>query len=707
MFDKNKWEVKKQDDAEVDLLCRSLNISPVCARLLINRGYNAPDAARAFIDKSDVFLYDPYLLADMDKAVARIKKALSGDEKITIYGDYDVDGVTSVSILYMYLRDHGAEVDYYIPTRENEGYGLNTSAFDSIRESGTSLIITVDTGITAIDEINYAKSIGLDVVISDHHQCRPELPCAEAVVNPRRPDCGYPFKELSGVGVVFKILCALELDAVNGGTYNIYTIKDMCKRYIDLVTIGTVADVMPLVGENRIIVHLGIQMLAHTRQTGIRALFKASGIELDGTKKITSSLIGFTIAPRINAAGRIGSAARAVQLFLADSPKLAEVIADELCATNRERQTTENAIYLEALDQLEKYHDLTKESVIVLASDTWHHGVIGIVASRLTERFNLPAILISFDGAEDNGMIGKGSARSVKGLNLVEALSSCSGQLCKYGGHELAAGLTIERDKLDEFRIKLNEYVSEHLKNNSCGQSIGIETELYADEVSEESVESISQLEPFGASNPIPLFVIRNSVITQLIPLSLGKHTKLSADCGGTSLSIVCFGSNLAKEGFAVGDEIDIVCSMDINDFRGVRSVQLVARDIDYSEIYKSKLSAMQKECDSFLAGERTPFAAEIPTRSECSKVYTELKNILSGGKGSVSVKKLTASPGSPSYISAGIALVAFAQTGLISLEKISEFDYRAAIEKTEGKTDLFSAPVMCKKAGESECSAE
>lgn len=702
MFNRNKWEIKIQDGKTAERLCRSLGVSPICARLLINRGYTDAETAKAFMDKSDVFLYDPYLLADMKKAVARIKSALENDEKITIYGDYDVDGVTSVSILYMYLRDHGAEVDYYIPTRESEGYGINISAFDSIRKDGTSLVITVDTGITAIKEIDYAKSIGLDVVISDHHQCRSELPKAEAVVNPRRPDCPYPFKELSGVGVVFKLLCALELDTVNGGTYNLYTVKDMCRRYIDLVTIGTVADVMPLVGENRIIVYMGLQMLTHTRQTGVKALFRAAGIELDGSKQITSSLIGYTIAPRINAAGRIGDAARAVQLFLASSPRQADVIAEELCTTNRERQTMENEIYGEAIEKIETERDLTKEHVIVLSSDTWHHGVIGIVASRLTERYNLPSILISFDGSDDNRNIGKGSARSVKGLNLVEALAACEDTLCKYGGHELAAGLTIERGKLEEFREKLDKYVGEHLENDSGAQTFGIETEIYPDDVSEETVKSISILEPFGAGNPIPLFIIRNTIITQLTQLSLGKHTKMLAERDGITLSVVCFGSNLIKEGFAVGDEVDVVCSMDINEFRGTRSVQLVARDIDYSEEYKEKLAAQQKECDELLSGKRIPFESELPTRADCAMIYTELRNSLSGEKGTVSIKKLISLPGSPEYIPAGIALTAFAQTGLISLEKISQFDYRASIEKPTGKTELFGAPVMTRKRGES-----
>ncbi|MCQ2771548.1 MAG: single-stranded-DNA-specific exonuclease RecJ, partial [Clostridia bacterium] len=430
MFDSSKWSVLEQDDQLVKILSESLNVSKTCARILINRGYNDAESAKSFMEKTDNFFHNPFLMKDMDKAVSIIQQAIKEDEKITIYGDYDVDGVTSVSILYLYLKEHGANVDYYIPTRDSEGYGLNTSAFDVIKSHGTNLIITVDTGITAIDEVEYAHSIGLKVLVTDHHQCRPELPNAEAVVNPKRPDCEYPFKELSGVGVVFKIVCALELSEINGGEYNVYTIRDVCKRFIDLVTIGTVADVMPLVGENRVIVYLGLQLLQNPQCIGIKSLFRAAGIiGAGGQKKVTATTMGYTIAPKINAVGRISSAERAVELFLSSSYSESDVIAEELCAINRERQETENVIYKEAFEQLSKEPEVEKFNAIVLASETWHHGVIGIVASRITEKFGVPSVLISFDGAEpdeEGKIIGKGSVRSIKGVNIVEALSACS-----------------------------------------------------------------------------------------------------------------------------------------------------------------------------------------------------------------------------------------------------------------------------------------
>ena len=693
MFDKNRWFVAEQDWNTVKTLADSLSLEPLCAKLLVNRGYCETQKARSFISKSDAFLYNPYLLKDVDRAVGRIKEALENGEKITIYGDYDVDGVTSVSLLYMYLKEHGADVDYYIPTRENEGYGLNITAFQTISESGTKLVVTVDTGITAINEIAYAKSIGLDIVVTDHHQCRPELPECEAVVNPKRPDCEYPFKELSGVGVIFKVLCALELDLVNCGEYNLFTIKDMCRRYIDLVTIGTIADVMPLCDENRIMVYMGLGMLAKPRNTGIRALFRAVGI--DASKKITSSVIGYTIAPRINAAGRIGDAARAVQLFLSESPRLAEVIADELCLINRERQQTENLIFEEALAQIEEFHDLENESVLVLSSDHWHQGVIGIVASKITERFGKPSILISFDSQVDNESVGKGSARSIKGLNMVEALANAEQYLMKYGGHELAAGLSVERSKLDAFRKKLNEYAREKLSSPDSVPKMFIEAEIHEDDVTLNMVDELAKLEPYGAKNPEPIFVLRGVSIAELVPLSMGKHTRMMVSKNDSDISAVFFGHNLLNEGFSVGDEVDIVCSMNINEFRGNKTVQLIVRDIDFSDLAWQEIELAEQEFSNIARGERKIKEEDFPNRSDFASVYHVLRDVgYSKGK-TVSIMKLTASITEISYLKARVILQVFEECGLIKLSLAGPATYYIKRLQTDGKRNLFDAPLM------------
>lgn len=693
MFDKNRWFVAEQDWNTVKTLADSLSLEPLCAKLLVNRGYCDTVKAKAFVSKSDAFLYNPFLLKDVDRAIKRIKQALENREKITIYGDYDVDGVTSVSLLYMYLKEHGADVDYYIPTRENEGYGLNITAFQTISENGTRLVITVDTGITAIDEIAFARSIGLDVVVTDHHQCRPELPECEAVVNPKRPDCTYPFKELSGVGVIFKVLCALELDLVNCGEYNLFTIKDMCRRYIDLVTIGTIADVMPLYDENRIMVYMGLGILAKPRNTGIRALFRAVGI--DSSKKITSSMIGYTIAPRINAAGRIGNAARAVQLFLSESPRLAEVIADELCLINRERQQTENLIFEEALAQIEESHDLEHESVLVLSSDHWHQGVIGIVASKITERFGKPSILISFDSQAEGEPIGKGSARSIKGLNMVEALASCEKYLTKYGGHELAAGLSVERHNLEAFKQKLNEYAGEKLASPDSAPKTFIEAEISEDDVTLEMVAELSKLEPYGAKNPEPIFVLRNVSVTELVPLSMGKHTRMSAHKNEHDIAAVFFGHNLLNEGFAVGDEVDIVCSININEFRGNKTVQLIVRDIDFSDSVWNEIELAEEEFSDIVKGTKKINKEDIPSRADFASVYHVLRDIgYSKGK-TVSIMKLTASITDISYLKAKVILQVFEECNLIELSQAGLATYHIKRLETDGKRNLSDAPLM------------
>ena len=698
MFDSKKWNVLVQDEKLTHRLSTELKIDEICARLLINRGYTEEDSARAFMQKSDVFFHNPFLMKDIDKAVSIIKEALAADEKITIYGDYDVDGVTAVSVLYMYLREHGGNVDYYIPTRDGEGYGLNTAAFDTIKQRGTDLIITVDTGITAIDEVDYARSIGMKVVVTDHHECRPELPLADAVVNPKRPDCEYPFKELSGVGVVFKIICALELDFVNGGEYNLYTIKDMCRRYIDIVTIGTIADVMPLVGENRIIVHLGLGMLQNVHHVGIRALFRASGI-IGGNspKKITSSTISFTIAPKINAVGRISSAERAVKLFLTDSPAKADIIADELCAINRERQELENVIYKEAFDMIGSVYKPGKDSVIVLASDKWHHGVIGIVASRLTEKFGVPSVLISFEGAtpdENGNIIGKGSVRSVKGINIVEALAGCSDILSKFGGHALAAGLSVDEKNVDELRKRLNEYIKQTNREIEHSMMLDVETEIDEENVTERTAEAISLLEPYGAGNPVPLFVLRNAKITELTVLSGGKHTKMMLRRNHKDMYAVIFGNNLSTEGFIVGDEVDVVCSIDINEFRGNKNVQLIVRDIDRSNADKERLSVDYNSIKAALDDASLVDKSDVPARDDFIKVYTEIKR---AENEKIDFRFFALCFPDFSYIKLAVILKALYQAGIIDIENDTTRPMllKIRLNEVDGKSDLSKTPIM------------
>ena len=527
-------------------LAESLGLRPLTAKLLANRGYTTPEAATAFIRNETTLLHDPFLLTDMDAAVARIEQALEAGEQIVIYGDYDVDGVTAVSTLYLYLKSRGGNVHYYIPSRSGEGYGLSRGAIDRLAEGGAKLIVTVDTGITAIDETIYAASLGIDMVVTDHHECRPDLPDACAVVNPRRPDSTYPFAELAGVGVVFKLICALELTYARArGEADIDAVRRICREYADLTAIGTIADVMPLRDENRLIVSLGLRLCAENRRVGLAALIEAASAPNSDVrpasaaassrptvkrKKITSGFIGFSVAPRINAAGRIANATRAVELFLTEDAQTAKELAQELCEINRQRQAEENKIAELAYEMIEAEHDFDHDRVIVLAHNDWHQGIIGIVSSRVTEKYGLPSILISFDGKgsleESPDYPGKGSGRSVKGLNLVQALTACDDLLVKFGGHELAAGLTVSRGNLDAFRTRINDYAREHLDESAMAVTLDAECEVRMPELTLEQASELYLLEPYGISNPVPAFVLRDAELVRVSAIGGGKHVR-------------------------------------------------------------------------------------------------------------------------------------------------------------------------------------
>ncbi len=697
-----KWVIKTQDEALVKELSSQLNITEITARLLINRGYCDVDGAAAFLSKADSFLYDPFLMKDMDKAVERISKAIDKHEKITIYGDYDVDGITSVSILYMYLDMQGANVEYFIPLRDTDGYGLNNTAIKNIADNGTKLIITVDTGITAMEETEYIKSLGLDIVITDHHHCRPELPRACAVVNPRREDCEYPFKDLAGVGVAFKLICALELSFKNNGIYDISVIKDMCRRYVELVTIGTIADVMPLIDENRIIVYMGLSLLENTDNLGIKALFEAAGAGSSSKdkRKITSSVIGYTIAPRINATGRISSADRAVKLFLSSSKEEAEYLSEEFCQINKERQDTETAIFLDAVRQIEESKMNERDVILVLSSDTWHHGVIGIVCSRITEKYNLPSVLISFDTCKDDVIsdenIGKGSARSIKGLNMAELFAANAEFLEKYGGHELAAGLSLKRGNIDAFRESINKCAKEILGDKKPEVFLDIEAKLDLSDITIPNIDDTMLLEPFGAANPQPLFAVENVKIADMVLLSGGKHTKMLLSSEDAAVSALFFGVNLENSGINVGDVVNVAASMNVNEFRGERTPQLICRDIDLIQHYEDDVKESRAYFESVMNGDMPINREDIPIRADFAKVYTYFKKILPYGTGVVSIKRIASECDMP-YIKLFCIIHALFEGDIIKYDRTSEFDFRITILPTEGKSDLTKTGTMKK----------
>lgn len=568
-----EWVIKKYNAADAENLSDSLGISEFLARLLAVRGFDTVSAASDFLSADDYAFHDPFLLQDMDKAVKRINRAIDAGERILIYGDYDVDGISSVSALYLYLHSRGAKVCYYIPERLSEGYGLNRTAIDKFAAAKINLIITVDTGITSVDETDYIKESGMEVIVTDHHECPECLPTAPcALINPKRRDSRYPFCELAGVGVVFKLICALD------GNQNI---EEICRRYLGIVALGTVADVMPIYNENRRIVTHGLEALNSDSYIGdgIKALLNEAMPESSGSaRKITSSTIGFAIAPRLNAAGRIGDVKRAAELLITHSEARAKEIACELCALNRERQAVENKILTEAIEKISSEIDLEKDRVIVLADEGWHQGVVGIVASRITEKYGLPSILITF-----NGSLGKGSARSIPGFNINEALCACGETLLKHGGHELAAGLSIEKDRLENFRTAINDYAKDIITDEMRVMHIYADCEISENELDLNHAEELGILEPYGHCNPAPVFVLREAVIENITPIGMNKHLKLVLEKGGRKFTALYFNKTPDEFEMMEGYTVDAAFNLEINEFRGNKNIQLNIKDMKIS----------------------------------------------------------------------------------------------------------------------------
>ncbi len=559
---KKKWLLREFDKQRVVEISKRFHISPLTAIILYNRGIQEDKAIDRFLSKDLSVLHDPYLLKDMEKAAARIRQAQEKHEKITIYGDYDVDGITSIAILYKHLREMGIEVDYYVPDRMQEGYGINRDALDKIREGGTSLIITVDTGITAVEESEYAKEIGLDVIVTDHHECKEQIPAVYASVDPKRKDCPYPFKSLAGVGVVFKLIQALD---------DKESLPELMEKYSDLMCLGTVADISPLVDENRVIVTEGLKRFRATKNVGLKALIDVS----TNGKAITTSTIGYTIAPRINASGRLGCASRSVELFLTEDADRAKELAESLCEENTLRQQTEQKMFREAMEYLENHPEVKEDNVIVIPHENWHHGIVGIVSSKITEKFYKPSILFAIDGDE-----AKGSGRSVNGFNLFGALESSSDLLEKFGGHELAAGLTIKAENIEEFRKKINDCSKDQFSETMLTPTILLDAAIKVPYITLETVNDINRLQPFGVDNPTPLFAVRNIKIHKISVMSGGKHLRMNLLKDGKYLDSVGFGMGEYYQYLQEGDFIDVAFSLDINDYKGFQNVKLILKDI-------------------------------------------------------------------------------------------------------------------------------
>ena len=536
--------------------------TPLLAAVLDLRGITTVDEAARLIRGSESCLHDPMLMKGMPAAVERVHRAISSGETVAVYGDYDVDGITSTCVVTDYLRGKGLKCIPYIPDRNGEGYGVNNGALDTLHAQGVTLVITVDCGITAAAETEYAASLGMDMLITDHHECPSgALPAASAVVDCKQDGDEYPNKELAGVGVALKLVCACEGDSAA-----------MLERYVDLVAIGTVADVMPLVDENRYLVRRGLARLASSPRPGIAAMLREASVD---AKKLTAATIGFSIAPRLNAAGRLGQAMTAAKLLMTQDTDAANALAAELCELNRRRQSIETGIWEEANAILA---GKTPDAPIVLASEGWHPGVIGIVASRLTDAYSVPAVMICLDGES-----GKGSCRSTGSFNLFEALSACSDCLEGFGGHAMAAGVTVRRGCVDELRSRLREYYLSHPDRTLPA----LEADLLVDSpelLTMACVESLDELEPCGNGNPRPLLYMENVSLDSVQPIGGGKHLRLKLAKFGQTYDGVFFSQTAPALGARAGQRCDIVFAPQINEFHGRRSVQLVITDLRRSK---------------------------------------------------------------------------------------------------------------------------
>ncbi len=557
---KKKWSFYDIDEEQVKKISSKYNITELLAKVLINRGITTDEDIRAFLEPTRNDFYDPFLLPDMEKAVNRIIEAINNKEKVMIYGDYDVDGITSVTVLKKFLKERGLETGYYIPNRLEEGYGLNKEAIKKIIEQKYTLIITVDCGISGISEIEECNKLGIQTIVTDHHEQGDTLPNAYAIVDAKRKDNKYPFRELAGVGVVFKLIQAISTKL---------KIEDKeYLKYLDIVAVGTISDIVPLVNENRVIAKLGLMLIKMTKNIGLRELIISSNY-----KQIDSNTISFGIAPRINACGRMGHQEEALDLFLTENIVEAKEITKELNKYNSERQEKESNIFKQALKKLQE-EGIEDKNTIILGGDNWYHGVIGIVASKLTESFFKPTILVCFEGEE-----GKGSGRSIPDFDLYEALNFSSDYLEKFGGHAMAVGLTLKKENFEEFKTKFEEF-AEQKNIKQILPTIKIDGEISRNDLKLETIEELKKLEPFGERNERPKFLYKGLKINSIRALSEGKHLKLSVRDENHLIDIIGFNFGYLVDEFLIGDKIDVVGNLEINEYNGVKKVQINLKDI-------------------------------------------------------------------------------------------------------------------------------
>lgn len=607
------WSVAKVNKERAIAMANKLEIPPLLAMMLDIRGITKEEDVINFLQENKDFS-DPFLMKDMDKAVERITTAVENGEKICVYGDYDADGVTSTSLLYSYLRDSlGADVMFYIPTRTGEGYGMNKGAVDKIHSQGVTLIITVDNGISAREEIDYANSLGIDTVITDHHVPSGAIPKAVAVVNAHQKDDKSPFKDFSGVGVAFKLVMAIE------GEYA--DVDSLLENFSDIATLGTIGDIVPLVGENRTLVKNGLRHIQNSDRIGINAMKQESGI---AEKEINSSNVAFTLVPRINAGGRLGSSEKSVNLLLTEDEDEAVTIADKLGMDNRERQSIEKEILASIDEEVRRTPNIVNDKILVFAGKGWHQGVVGIAASRIKDIYDKPTIII---GIDDDG-VARGSGRSVEGFSLCDAVFACSEHLTHYGGHPMAVGISLEKEKINDFRKAINAYCKDIKMPYNI---LHIDCKLNPNQLDLSILDSLSYIEPCGASNPSPIFGLYNMTVIATKEIGNGKHMRITLSRGQGQVPVyaVYFNHNFQSCSYRNGDIVDVAVSLDRNIYNGQENLSVIIKDIKYSQSNNEELIDSERIFDKFAKRyklTKDEVMSILPTRSDFAYVYRFLK---------------------------------------------------------------------------------
>lgn len=671
-----KWEVRPLDKERAAAFAQTYGVPFFLAMLMNIRGLDDAVHLREFLGEGEP-LSDPFLLKDMDKAAARITRAVDNMEKIAVYGDYDADGVTSTAMLYSYLETRGADVIFYIPQREGEGYGMNIGAVEYLKEQGVSLIVTVDNGISSVQEVARANELGIDVVVTDHHRPQEILPDAVAVVDAYRPDDTSPYKHFSGVGIAFKLLMALEDGAGD--------VEDLLEAYSDLAAIGTIGDIVPLTGENRTLIRAGLERLSQSDRPGVQALLENAGI---AGKALTSTNVAFTLVPRINATGRMGAPERAVRLLISGYEEEAEVLSEEICTDNEERRRVEAEIAEAAFADIEA-KGYMKDRVVVVDGENWHHGVIGIVASRVTERCGKPCMIISRGETE-----AKGSGRSIEGFSLFEAICACGDLLIKFGGHPMAAGITLKPENIEAFRKRINQYAAEHFPQMPT-QTVTLDCKLNPAALSVSMAQSLTQLEPFGNGNPQPVFGLFNMELSNVTPVGGGGHLRLTLEKNGAVITAMRFNTKPEELPYHIGDKIDLAVQLEAREFRGQPSLTVIVRDMKFAAFNTEKNIASLASFEKWQRGE--VLSAEdknrlYPDRACLAAIYRALRTL--NGKETDQVRFVSQFGKDMTLGLFKTALLVFEERGLVHSE-IADDTFTATLIETSGKTDITRSPVL------------